>query len=281
MPRTLITEQLLREFFRLCKEGMTQLEAAQKLGRGHESFRKAAERLEIDWPRFHKSYITEQIAERKDEIIKSSEGQKYWAKEFNTSNAYISFLFTKFGISAAQRGTRNGIHKAKKIENARKVIGYITANGGNVVNAIKVLGLKVSQPQYIRDFGRECGFDFYHYLYAWRTFGDWITIPGPVRQLNPPQNIMVPAVCTRCGNIKQLNLTNAKTGRTTSCRACANGHGRRFEVKDTTTGEIFKSVMAFAKAKGLSSRYQTARVKLIADGSYTLNGITYELIRQK
>jgi len=117
-------------------------------------------------------------------------------------------------------------------------------------------------------------------LYAWRQYGEWLTIPGPVRHLSIAQNVMVPAVCTACGNIKELNLTNAKTHRTHSCSGCVTGQGRKFAVRCPETGEIFKSIMAFTKAKGLSSRYQTARVALMTTGKYTLRGVAYELVNK-
>jgi hypothetical protein len=260
---------------------MTQAEASKEMNVGKETIRSAAIRLGIKWEATRRtSRIMDQVFARKAEIIESGEGQKYWAEQFNTTQAYISILFKKAGIRDAQRKTEKGNYGKTKLEIARKVIGYIAENGGNVLDALRALDIQTSQPQHIRDFAKAVGFNVSHYLYAWRQYGEWLTIPGPVRYLTIPANVMVPAVCTACGNIKELNLTNAKTHRSHSCSGCVKGQGRRFAVRCTKTGETFRSIMAFAKAKGLSSRYQTARVTLMTKGTYNLNGVDYELVNE-
>ncbi len=282
MPTPKITEEHIYEFFRLNGEGMTQAAAAASMGLRAESIRKAAIRLGIEWqdsPYLKNSDILKIVRDRYDEIIKSDKTQSYWAKEIGTTQAYLSIVFKKLGITKARNKERQGHYKYDKVAIARKVIGYIAENGGHVVNALKQLDIRTSQPQYIREFARAVGFDLSHYLYAWRTFGNWITIPGPVTHLKPTQNVMVPAVCTCCGNIKPLNLTNAKTGRTNSCAACVKGQGRKFRVMNAETGEIYRSIMAFANANGLTSRYQTARVKLLADGKFILRDVEFTLLR--
>lgn len=283
MPTTKITKEEVHEFFKLTEKGMSQAKASESLGYGKESMRKAAQRLNIPWKKslYRRNQIKDAILARRQEIIESSEKQRYWAEEFKTTQAYISAVFKKLGITKASRKHHQGNYGGNKVDIARKVIGYIAENGGNVLNALKVLNLHTSQPQHIRDFAKAVGFNLKEYVYAWRTYGDWITIPGPIKHLNPYQNVEVPAVCTRCGNIKALNLTNAKTGRTHSCAACAAGHGRKFKVVNTETGEEYRSIMAFANAHGLSGRYQTARVSLITNGSYIFKDVEYRLMPRK
>lgn len=282
MPTPTITEEHIYEFFRLNGEGMTQPAAAASMGLRAESIRKAALRLGIEWqdsPYLKNSDILKIVRDRYDEIAKSDKSQSYWAKEIGTTQAYLSMVFEKLGLTKARNKERQGHYNYDKVAIARKVIGYIAENGGHVVNALKQLDIRTSQPQHIREFARAVGFDLSHYLYAWRTFGNWITIPGPVTHLKPAQNVMVPAVCTCCGNIKPLNLTNAKAGRTNSCAACVKGQGRKFRVMNAETGEIYRSIMAFVNANGLTGRYQTARVKLLADGKFIHKDVEFTLLR--
>ena len=271
-----ITRNILDEFFDLVKGGMSQSKAAAHFEMKPESFRKAAERMGVEWIH-RKKGPKAKILSRKEEIINSSKSQGDWAKEFGTTQAYISHLFADSGIREKRLKARHGEHATAKTDVARKVIGYIAENGGHVIDALKALGINCSQPQYIRDFAKMIGFDLKHYFYAWRTYGYWMTIPGPVRPLAHPANVMVPAICTLCCNIKELHLTNAKSGRTHKCNACVTGKGKLLGVENTETGEMYRSINAFVQAHGLSGRYQQTRLVFVNEGKFVHHGIEYKL----
>ena len=277
MPKNIkLTKDVVEAFNELCRTGLTQKEAAKRVGFKTESIRIACRRMGIKIVTTN-SAVVDAIKERREEIVNSTERHAYWAKEFNTSRAYISCLFKKLGITKERRAVHKGENHPDKLAVARKVMGYIAENGGNVVKALKALGIETSDKQYIRNFAKSVGFDFYNYLFAWQQYGEWLTIPGPVTHLEIPQNIMVPAICTVCCNELQLNLTNARTGRTSKCIGCAHKNRRSLKVIDTDTGETFKSIMTFCRVKKAFNKYQTIRVKLLVNGRYELNGVTYEL----
>ncbi len=108
-----------------------------------------------------------------------------------------------------------------------------------------------------------------------------MTIPGPVRYLNPETNVMVPAICTLCCNIKELHLTNARTGRTLKCQGCAKGKGQLLGVINTETGEKYRSINAFVQANGLSGRYQQTRLAFVTKGGFIHHGVEYKLTDDK
>ena len=277
MPITKIYTETLDKFFLLVKLGRNQKEAASELGVDVGSLRVAAVRLNIEWQSPKRSYVKDEIAERRTEIIASQETQAYWAKELGVTQACISRIFKEQGITHA--GKLPGEHSKDKVSNARQVIEYIVKNGGTVNAARKALGIRTIA-QYIRDFAKSIDFDLNNYRWAWQVYGQWMTLPGPVTYTNPKfSNVVVPAICTACSNMKSLNLCNARSGNTLSCQSCAAGHGHKFRVKNTETGEMHKSINAFVRHVGWTGRYQKIRNTLISDGSIIIKGMEYELIK--
>ncbi len=119
MPKTKITKKILEEFISEVEGGKTQLEAAKGFGIGIESFRKASVRLDVKWPA-PRIGPKEEILRRREEIITSSKSQGDWAKEFNTTQSYLSKLFADSGIRDERLKARMGKHFPDKIEDARR-----------------------------------------------------------------------------------------------------------------------------------------------------------------
>ncbi len=274
MPTTKINEEMLEEFFGLVKSGLSQEKAAKQLGCIKESMRKAAARLDVPWD-CYKPTVKALLEDRIDEILSSDKTQAEWAKELGTSQPLIHRAFKELGIHAMKNQV--GIHKSNKVLNARKVIEYILANGGDVPNACRELNIK-TPPQYIRDFAAQIGFDLNNYRWAWQEYGNWLTLPGPVVRAKIKSNITAPAICQKCSNIKPLALNNARSGRTQGCQACAVGSGRCFRVRNTETEEVHRSINAFVRSIGNTGRYQQVRVELITKGQYIYRDVKYELI---
>ena len=277
-----ITEEVVTEFIDLVRSGQTMYAASKQIGFKIDGIRKAAERLNIAWPKRSELKI-DQMKARRDEIIASDHKHSYWAEEFQTTEAYISKAFTELGIIEQKKIRNKGKHLPSKLADARRVIGYIAENGGNVINAMNELNIKNrGQAQYIRDFAKEIGFDTSLYTFAWRRYGEWLTIPGPIKRLNPATNVMAPAICTSCCHMKELNISNAESGRTNKCQVCAQGNGHRtFYVIDTETNEKYRSIMSFVNAMKMTGSYQKVRVQLISKGFINIRGTVYMLAQKE
>jgi hypothetical protein len=159
----------------------------------------------------------------------------------------------------------------------KSVLEYIREHGGYVPNALKALGLKTN-PQLIRDYAKEIGFNLSHYQFAHRRFGLWLTLPGAfVRQ--QPSTYLVPAVCLSCGTkFDNVNLNNLSSGKSSMCACCHKKVDRvHYQVISTNDGTVFKSIMDWAKQIGVFDQYQKLRIRLLEHKVVTINGVEYQL----
>ena len=174
------------------------------------------------------------------------------------------------------RQRRSPIPLDTKVDEYRKILGHLVANGGYAKDAMEALGLKVKLHDF-RVFAKTQGIVLKDYVHAWKRYGHWLTMPGPYR-VEGKSRYIVPAMCLLCGNTYELNLINAKTGKTTCCKNCSHVYVSPKRVRNETTGEVYESIMSWTKAIDSLKQYQTLRILMNRDASVEVNGEKYSLI---
>lgn len=157
-------------------------------------------------------------------------------------------------------------------------MGYIATHGGYAADAVKALGLKtILQP--FRIFAKEQGFILKHYALAWQKFGNWLTVPGPYRAEGKARYI-VPAICLLCNERFELNLINAKTGKSKSCLSCGRKGRKSIQVRNGATGEVYASIMNWTNEIGMRNQYQKLRLQITENSTVEIDGISYSIYLQ-
>ncbi len=175
-----------------------------------------------------------------------------------------------------KRTRRSNIPLDERLEEYRQIMGYITANGGYASDAVKALGLTTVLHGF-RRFAESQGFVLKEYALAWKRYGNWLTIPGPYRSEGKARYI-VPAICLLCGEKFDLNLINAKTGKSTCCLSCAKSGNYPKKIQNIKKGEVYASIMSWAKEINRFKEYQKLRILINRHQQIELDGITYSLI---
>lgn len=174
-----------------------------------------------------------------------------------------------------KRTRRSPIPLDEKLDEYRQIIGYISTNGGYAVDAVKALGLKTVL-HHFRTFAKEQGFKLKEYALAWKRYGNWLTVPGPYRSEGKARYI-VPAICLLCGNRYDLNLINAKTGKTKCCLSCSFKSKQNKKVRNNATGEIYPSIMGWTKEIGCFKQYQKLRLAINEEDVVIINDVGFSL----
>jgi len=276
---TLIQEKDIEEFLEKVEGGMTQRQAAKAVGFSLAGIRLAVKRREYVIPR---DLLIDRVALRIEEIRESDKSQAWWAREFGVSQPAFHKAFKKLRQTINGRFYRKkpGPHTnhEKRISEYREIIAYVQQNGGYVPEAIKALGLKTNK-HYVRVFARQIGVVLNEWQFAWKEYGLWLTLPGPWKRLLPA-NYSVPAVCRGCGEYHNLNLCNAKSGKTHGCQKCSWVARDFSKVTNNTTGETYSSVMSWVKSIDKLKQYQKLRLEIKEKGFVQLDGITYSVIKE-
>lgn len=163
-----------------------------------------------------------------------------------------------------------------RTDDFKRVCDYVIQNGGCPTHAIKALGLSIlSGPVY--KYAKQHGIDLRQYLYAYKSYGHWLVLPGPIeKQL--PCTYYVRAKCLICGTIyDRVCINNMKSGKSSRCADCNKSRNHQMQVVNADTGEIFKSIMAWTNAMDLRSQYQNLRIKILKTGEVTVDQQRYLL----
>jgi len=155
---------------------------------------------------------------------------------------------------------RPRIPRDVKIDEYRQLIGHIAANGGYAIDAAKALGFTVKLHDF-RVFAKSQGFVLKDYALAWKRYGHWLTLPGPY-SVEGKSRYIVPAMCLLCGTTYELNLINAKTGKTSCCKSCAITYVYPKCVLNMSTGEIYSSIRSWTKSINCLKQYQQLRIRI-------------------
>ncbi len=177
------------------------------------------------------------------------------------------------------RQRRSPIPLDSKIDDYRKILGYITEHGGYARDAMETLGLIVKLHDF-RVFAEQQGFVLKEYALAWKRYGHWLTVPGPYK-LTGKSRYVVPAICLLCGNKYELNLINAKSGKSTCCQSCKHKHSSILSVLNETTGEKYPSIRSWVLDLGMLKQYQQLRIKIRTNDRIQIEDQWFSLVKQQ
>lgn len=266
-----ITREVVDRVDALTRTGLSIKAAAESLGFSFNGVKSAAQRYGIKLTRMT---LVDRVMARADEIRASDKSQKWWAKEFDTYPSAVGIAFRKAGVSA-KRLRQPSPTTEERLSDYRRVLAYITANGGYLPHALQALGLTLT-PQPIREFARSIGFNFSHYQFAWQKHGHWLTLPGAWER-REPSDYLVPSMCTLCSEISHVSMINLKMQQSTRCHKCSPGNNSKQAVVNAVTGESYRSIMAWAREIGHLKSYQRLRIALINKGCITVDGVEYSM----
>lgn len=264
-----ITREVVERVDVLTRTGLSIKAAAESLGFSFNGVKSAAQRYGIKLTRMT---LVDRVMARADEIRASDKSQKWWAKEFDTHPSAVGIAFKKAGVSA-KRLRQPSPTTEERLSDYRRVLAFITSNGGYLPHALQALGLKL-MPQPIREFARSIGFNFSHFQFAWQQHGHWLTLPGEWER-RAPSDYIVPAMCTLCSEISHVSMINLKMQQSTRCHKCSPGNNSKQVVVNSVTGESYRSIMAWAREIGHLKSYQRLRIALINKGCITVDGVEY------
>ncbi len=157
------------------------------------------------------------------------------------------------------------------------MLGYIAEHGGYAKEAMEVLGLRVKLHDF-RVFADQQGFVLKDYALAWLRYGHWLTVPGKYK-LTGKSRYVVPAICLLCGDKYDLNLINAKSGKSTCCQACKHKNSSVMSVLNETTGKTYNSVRSWVMDLGMLKQYQQLRIKLRTNDRIEVDDQWFSLVR--
>jgi hypothetical protein len=165
---------------------------------------------------------------------------------------------------------------SSKTDDYQRVCDYVIKHGGCPTHAIKALGIKsLSGPVY--KYADSKGLNLRHYLHAYKSFGHWLVLPGPIEKQSPC-TYYVRAKCLICGTIyDRVCLNNLKSGKSTRCGDCNKSRNHQIQVVNAETGEVYKSIMAWSKAIDARTQYQSLRQRMLKVGEITINQQRYLL----
>ena len=149
-----------------------------------------------------------------DELANTS--QYKLAQEFQVTQPYICNSLKQIEIQSqfqAKTTERND-------EKCQDVVDFIVENGGDVVNALRQLGMPKAFRLNVYAFVKKNEIDLRRYKFAWRKYGHWLTLPGDVQRWSTA-DYKVPARCELCGIEKIVTLINLRTGASKMCSDCS------------------------------------------------------------
>lgn len=266
-----ITREVVERVDELTRTGLSIKAAANSLGLSFNGVKSAAQRYGIKLTRMT---LVDRVLARADEIRTSDWTQKQWAEELGTHPSAVGLALKTAGVTPKGRRQPSPT-KDERLLDYRRVIAYITANGGYLPHALQALGLTLT-PQPIREFARSIGFDFSHFQFAWQKHGHWLTLPGAWKR-RAPSDYLVPSMCTLCSEISHVSMINLKMQQSTRCHKCSPGNNSKQAVVNAVTGESYRSIMAWAREIGHLKSYQRLRITLINKGCITVDGVEYSM----
>ena len=258
------------------KDGHTQAEACEKWGYTRGGLSLAAKRLNIELPsraRKGSGVMRQRALAYVDKVQSGEMSHLDVANAIGCSRAYVNRIYRAEGYdSPLCLWSKTGTYYK---DEAQVVLDYIMENGGTVASVIKELGVKI-HPITVRKHIKEQGIDIQQYRYKGQRHGLWLLQEGFVDAYKA--DFRINAICTGCGTMHQVLMTNMKTGQSTGCRDCANKGGKGIKVMNEETGEVFRSIMSFVKEIGKMKKYQTIRLAFIRTGKCDYEGETYVLV---
>ena len=267
------TDALLSFYPKLQAREVTQAAVAKHFGVTRETLRAIAKRSGYPLPAVRSSTsLATRLLERYSVEELQRKTQYEIAAEFGTCQPNVCLAFRQLNIKPGASRSR-----AETEANCKIVVDYIVKNGGYVVPTIKKLGISVDKLSVYR-YARDNGIDLKKYRFAYRRYNNWITQPCIARRVEKSNHILL-AECQLCGNTYEVRRINLVSGSSTGCRHCSSGASGGYQkVRCVQTGQIFRSIRAWACEMEGPSRYQSLRLRIKRTGRLVLKDKTYELI---
>ncbi|MDC0261221.1 hypothetical protein OAK65_03790 [Synechococcus sp. AH-551-N17] len=181
------------------------------------------------------------------------------ADELNISSVTLRYNCKTLGLPLPGRTDKQ---KAKRVKE------YLERAGGTITDAIRALKLKTTVRN-VRSQFDEQGFKWNDYRYAFQRHGDWVVIPGTPERTENGEWI-VPARCTRCGQVFNVSIGNIRSGNSNCCHICAAKDRKQKAVLCISDGTIFRSLRQMHTTLSTEDPgYQSIRKLLMKEGEFT------------
>lgn len=268
-----LTKEVVESIIARQYEGEKLADIANDIGASCKGIHLAAKRegLEIKSIRRDKTIVMQKILDRKSDIESGKVSMHKLAKELGMSQPYISLRCKELGIKSPWRC---GYSEAQ-IEEFEKVLNHLKEYGGYIPQAIKRLNVSCDR-QSVHQYAKSIGFDPKVYRYSNHVFGCWKILPG-IPEPCYTADYKVTALCMLCDTTHQVLMTNLRGGTSTCCFACSCQNRVNAMVKCEQTGQMYRSIRAFALELGIFNKYQTIKRRIRIDGYYEHEDLTYRL----
>ncbi len=259
-------------YVELIVSGLTQNQAAKHLGRSRKCLNESLNKYSLPLPK--PEYASVKIEKRYDEYVKKTVTVKELSKQYDVSEIYVRKIFCQV---SASRGSKDTV-KDRMAARYQPVVDYLKKHGGYVKHALIAVGLNPGNDRRAKRYCREIGFPYEEYVYAFRTYGYWKSIPGPVRaSTTKAETRHITCQCTLCGSIHQVDIVNMISGKSTKCFACGQDKGKS-KVKCIETGKEFKTLAEWLRAIDMVPQRTTLVQRLRHDKRIEINGLNYRII---
>ena len=279
-----ITQQNIDDVQALRRQGLSLRAACMQLGLSRCGVRYALNKLGIKAPHSKGLSLDERIKPFLDDIRAKRITQVEVAKRIGSPTSALTKVYKRLGLPTLKRGEQINpkssklYDKEKTDEYCEKVIDYLQTHGGYLQTALKKVGL----PTYFRPtflaYAKKVGFDHTIWKQANQRYGYWLTLPCVVEKCYTC-DYRVQAMCTKCGTVHTVQMTNLRSGASTQCRDCATIERANKEfphVQCVETGEVFRSYRHLCKILDLP--YNASRRRFVRNGHMEHNGMNYKMI---
>ena len=174
------------------------------------------------------------------------------------------------GLTLSGSKSSAAIKDPEAIKAADAVIERMITQGGTIRAITRDLGYERFEPK-IRLIISQRNIDPDEYRFLNRRFNDWIVLQGKPRPVGLSDRILR-CKCLLCGNDYDVHYSNLVSGKSKCCNSCADNSPISVVIKET--GEVFKSIRSAVATLGCLDQYQTIRLGLENDSSFSINGQT-------
>ena len=274
MAKTKITLEIAKEIADRLKSCERRIDVYADYPYNQSSILYALKRYGL-WAQKYKtkpSVLVETVLEHREMLETGGVTAYELAKRLGCSPVYVSVLAKKHGIKlyfTRHRGRR----KTVPDELCQQIIDHLKENGGTVNSSARALDMGSQRVQQaVRNYAKRIGFESKVYRLAHQRFGLWKILPG-VPEPVYTCDYRVSALCTGCGKVYQVTISNLRSGVSSGCKCCRKNQGN-IPVVCCETQESYVSIMSMTKDLEIKN-YGAVRLALDKTGVFEHLGLTY------